>query len=391
MRILHLITTLDRRAGGPATSIRSIVGNYRKLGHEGEVASLDDPSASWLQELNFTVHALGPVSTQFGYAPKLIPWLKAERDRFDGVVVHGLWQYLGVAARQALHGHKPYMVFPHGMLDPYFKHASRLKHLKKSFYWLLFEYRILRDAKRVLFTSEPEASLATETFWPHEWKAEVVAYGATAPDGDPEEYQEAFFSQYPSLRNVDGTTKPYLLFLGRIHPKKGCDLLVDAFGQIASKQPELQLVLAGPVVPELKIKLEAKAAEHRIEDRIHWTGMLEGAPKWGALYGCDVFVLPSHQENFGIAVAEALACGKPVLISNKVNIWEAVLKDGAAIVAEDDNAGTLELLERWLALSPDQRSVMGKCATRSFHQRYDMQENVRSLVSLFSEITIRNT
>ncbi len=87
MRILHLISTLDRKAGGPATSIRAIASNYQVLGHEGEVVTLDDPAAPYLKDLGFPVHALGPASLPFGYTPKLIPWLKAERHRFDGVVV----------------------------------------------------------------------------------------------------------------------------------------------------------------------------------------------------------------------------------------------------------------------------------------------------------------
>ncbi len=275
------------------------------------------------------------------------------------------------------------MVFPHGMLDPYFKQASRIKHLKKSFYWILFEYWILRDAQRVLFTSEPEAELANDTFWPHRWKAQVVPYGATAPDGDPNQFRDIFFSKHPELSYADGTRKPYLLFLGRIHPKKGCDLLVDAFIRIASKHPDLHLVLAGPSDPALHSQLIKTVAENGMENRVHWTGMLEGDTKWGALYGCDAFVLPSHQENFGIAVAEALACGKAVLISNKVNIWESLQQDGSALVAHDTADGTLELLEGWLSLGMEQQTSMARSASESFRRRYDMKENVRSLVRLF--------
>ncbi len=363
------------------------MSGYHKLGHDAEIVTLDDPSAVYLQELDVPVHALGPVSTEFGYTPKLIPFLRRERDRFDGVVVHGLWQYLGFAARRVFHGHKPYMVFPHGMLDPYFKRAYPSKHFKKSLYWIFIEYWTLRGAKRILFTSEMESELAPQTFWPHSWRSSVVPYGAKMSDGDPALLRKLFLSGVPTLNSSNGSSKFYLLFLGRVHPKKGCDLLLDAFSQIADKDPNLQLVLAGPVERELKDELVAKAVAGGVSDRVHWVGMLEGDLKWGALYGCDAFILPSHQENFGIAVAEALACGKPVLISNKVNIWDTVLLDGAAIVANDDAAGTLELLERWLSLTPDARSTMGHAALRSFQHRFNMQKNVGTLITLFSSLT----
>jgi glycosyltransferase involved in cell wall biosynthesis len=108
--------------------------------------------------------------------------------------------------------------------------------------------------------------------------------------------------------------------------------------------------------------------------------------KWGALHACEAFVLPSHQENFGIAVAEALACSKPVLISNKVNIWEQVVQDGAALVEEDSQAGTFNLLDRWIKLNPNKRAKMGSDAYLCFLRRYDMKENARSIADLFTEI-----
>ena len=386
MRILHVIATLDRRAGGPATSIRNIVNSYPRLGHEGEIVTLDDPSASYFGNLDCPVHALGPVSTRFGYSPSLVKWLKKEGERFDGIVVHGLWQYLGKSVHQVFYGRKPYMVFTHGMLDPYFKHAFPLKHLKKWLYWILVEYWVLRHAERVLFTSEPEAELAKKSFWIHRWKPQVISYGAIAPDKDPGALCRKFLSQHPSLGDEHGNPKPYLLFLGRIHPKKGCDLLLLAFARVAQSVPSLQLVIAGPAVTGLKEELVLKTIEYGVESRVHWTGMLEGEAKWGALYSCEAFVLPSHQENFGIAVAEALACGKPVLISNKVNIWEPALQDGAAIVAEDDEEGTTELLQRWTSLDTAQRAAMETSASQCFQKRFNMQENVRGLINLFSQL-----
>lgn len=388
MRILHVIATLAPQAGGPSNSVRRIMAAYPGLGSEGEVVTLDDPAAPFLREISFQIHALGPVSTRFGFTRLLIPWLTANRSRFDGVVLHGLWQYLGYAVRRAIKGHKPYVVFTHGMLDPWFKRAHPMKHLKKVPFWLLNEYWVLRGADRVLFTSEGEAANAVLSFWPHRWQPAVVPYGAAAPVGDPLSLVKDFLDKHPALRNLDGNARPFLLFLGRIHAKKGCDHLLKAFAQIAVRVPGLQLVFAGPdegAAVALKSALVAEARRLGIAARVHWTGMLEGDQKWGAFYACEAFCLPSHQENFGIAVAEALACGKPVLISNKVDIWREILHDRAAFVGSDTVAGTLLTLESWIALSGEERAAMGTRALHCFRGRYDMQASVSGIIEVFAK------
>ncbi|MBB5059031.1 glycosyltransferase involved in cell wall biosynthesis [Granulicella aggregans] len=401
MRILHIIATLAPQAGGPSNSVRRILTAYPGIGSGGEVVTLDDPDEQFLRDISFPVHALGPVSTRFGFSRRLIPWLIANRDRFDGVVVHGLWQYLGYAVRRAINGRKPYLVFTHGMLDPYFRRAHPFKHIKKTLYWLLNEYWVLRNAHRVLFTSEGEAVNAAKSFWPHRWRASVVPYGATAPSGDPAVLVESFLREHPELRKPDGRPRPYLLFLGRIHAKKGCDHLLEAFAKIASRVPDLQLVFAGPDgaaatglskasasnmgTSGLKSALVAEAKRLGLAHRVHWTGMLEGDQKWGAFHGCEAFCLPSHQENFGIAVAEALACGKPVLISDKVDIWKEILHDRAAFVGHDNVAGAVSTLESWISLPASERAAMGARALQCFRSRYDMQANASGIVEAFNQ------
>ena len=116
---------------------------YRPPGYEAEVATLDSPDAPFLGEFPFQVHALGNRRKSW-YSPRLVPWLRSNRDRFDGIIVHGLWEFTGLAALLAMAGHKPFLVFTHGMLDPYFKRRYPLKHLKKWVYWLLAQYWVLR-------------------------------------------------------------------------------------------------------------------------------------------------------------------------------------------------------------------------------------------------------
>ena len=382
MRILHIIGTLSPEAGGPTESVRVLL-SYGPIGYTGEVVTLDDPAAPFLKDVGFPVHALGPTSTKYGFNSKLLPWLIANRDRFDGVVVNGLWQYCGFAAWRALAGNTPYVVFTHGMLDPYFKHAFPLKHIKKWLYWVPAEYRILRDAYRVLFTSTAEKRLAEQSFWLHRWNPYVVPYGASGPPARAlETLKDAFFPKCPEVRG-----KRFLLFLGRIHRKKGCDLLIEAFGKVAQTDPDLHLVMAGPDQQQWSATLKEMAQNAGIAARVHWPGMLIGDSKWGAFFASEAFVLPSHQENFGIAVAEALACGRAVLLADKVNIAEDIAADKAGLMELDTAEGTLRLLQRWIAMTPAEKAAMGERARSCYHRRYDMRENAKAIIRLFEAAT----
>lgn len=160
MKILHLLSTIDPRAGGPTEGVRQSGVDMKSLGHEVEVVTLDDPAAPWLAAFPLTVHALGPSRGNYGLTPHLVPWLKSHAAQFDAVIINGLWQYHSYGAWKALRElDVPYYVFPHGMLDPWFKRTYPLKHLKKSLYWPWAEYRVLRDARRVLFTADEERLL----------------------------------------------------------------------------------------------------------------------------------------------------------------------------------------------------------------------------------------
>src|SRR6202789_457010 len=383
MRILHIVGSINPAAGGPTEAIRMII-RYRPPGYEAEVATLDSPDAPFLGEFPFEVHALGN-KKKFWYSPRLIPWLRANRHRFDGIIVHGLWEFTGLAALVAVAGRKPFLVFTHGMLDPYFKRRYPLKHVKKWIYWILAQYWILRAASRVMFTTELERDLATKTFWLWHWNPMVVSYGADPQMPDIDELVPAFYDRCPEL-NVEDASRSYLLFLSRIHPKKGCDLLLQAFATVAPAHPELHLIMAGPDATGMRKDLEQIVEQAGLTHRVHWPGTLQGDAKGGAFALSDAFVLPSHQENFGIAVAEALACGRPVLISDQVNIAPEIEADGCGIVEHDTLKGTIHLLERWLALNPEERQAMQQQAKITFARRYDMRRNSALILRTFERL-----
>ena len=384
MKILHVIPTLSPASGGPAEALRQLVRAYSEIGVEAEIACQDEPDSAWIANFcigNFAaqVHALGGRGNTYGRSPLLRDWLTRNVTRFDGVVAHAMWTYAGVAAARAARGRVPYAVFPHGMLDPWFKRRYPLKHLKKYLYWPI-QYPVLRDAKSVLFTSTLESELAPQSFWPNKWTSLVVPYGTNEPPSDTQAQREAFEKLLPQL-----TGHRFLLFLSRIHEKKGCDLLVEAFASVAAQHPEVDLVIAGPDQEGLQAKFAALAQQHDVADRIHWPGMLTGDAKWGAFRTCEAVILPSHQENFGVVVAEALACGRPALISNQVNLWPQIEEDQTGLVEPDTLDGTRSLLTRWFALSQLDKDAMSERASLTFKKRYSMKNCAVKIRDLFAK------
>jgi glycosyltransferase involved in cell wall biosynthesis len=227
------------------------------------------------------------------------------------------------------------------MLDPWFHIGHPFKYLKKRIYWALAERRALLGAQRVLFTTKEEQKLALTSMPSSNYMSEVVPYGIRPPK-KMSFNKEDFYSLFPSAQG-----KKILLFMSRLHPKKGCDLLLKAFSKMRNTE-NVFLIMAGPDQVAWKKELLLLAERLRINDSVAWPGMLEGELKELTLHFADAFILPSHQENFGISVAEALAREIPVLISTKVNIWREVVESDAGWAAEDTEEGCLHLLNLWV-------------------------------------------
>lgn len=381
-RILHVVVSVDPALGGVAESIRARGVQLKSMGHIVEVVSLDDPQDASISGYELTLHALGKGRGPWNYHPNLVGWLRENCKRFDAVIVDGIWQYHVLAVRRALQNTRvPYYVFTHGMLDPWFKHTYPLKHLKKWLFWPWCEYLTLKSAKAVLFTCEEEMRLASQSFWLYDVNPIVVPFGTTPPPENKSELRDSFFANYPQLAD-----KPLLVYLGRIHEKKGGDLLIEAFGQVAQNHPDVQLAMIGPGEETLIHRLKHRSLQLGVADRVHWLGMLRGDNKWAALYAADLFVLPSHQENFGIAVVEALACGKPVAISNKVNIWREVQSKGAGMVENDTVEGTARALASFLSQDSLQLAVLETRAKSTYAEQFSIEAMAAGTVKLIRSI-----
>ena len=372
LKILHIIASVDMSEGGP---IQAIVQNLEILPDDQiiEIVCLDDPNAEYVKSFKGIVHAVGPAKGNYRYTSKLKEWITHNAHHYDAAVIHGLWNHASIGGWQGCKAaNLPYVIFTHGMLDPWFKKMYPLKHIKKQIFWFL-QGQVLKDAANVLFTCQEEQRLAQGVFWGYRYKSQVVAFGAPDVPHFEQDVKAAFYKLIPELIDV-----PYLLFLSRIHEKKGCDLLIQAFATL-EKSTDLKLVIAGPCHDDLIVQLKQLAVDLKIDQRIYWPGMLKGQEKAGAFTAAEAFVLISHQENFGIAIAEALAYSKPVLISNQINIWREIEQGGAGIVSDDTIEGARSVLQQWEKLTATERQAMAFAARQTYLKNFTVQAAAEDL------------
>jgi glycosyltransferase involved in cell wall biosynthesis len=384
-----VVSSIDPATGGTSESILRISRAVMDLGHEVETVSVDDPASAWKTSLPLPVHLLGPPRGPLEYSRAFNQWLQQNAPRFDAIISHGVWRDNSRATRSAaLAAGRPYFVFPHGMLDPWFKRYYPVKHLKKCVFWWLNEYAVLRDAAAVLFTCQEERILARQSFRPYRCVERVVPLGTGEPPRNVDEQRQAFAVKFPELAG-----KRVILFLGRLHEKKGCDLLLRAFLDLLQSKPvetwrDLHLMMAGPCSHPAyleSLRQIAASCEKLAPGSVSFPGMVSGDLKWGTLRAAEVFVLPSHQENFGIAVVEALGCGTPVLIARPVNIWREIESTGGGLVDEDTVEGCSRLLARWLDMPAPEKAAMAARAVESFRDKFEITQTAVSLVDTIEE------
>ena len=339
MEILHLIHSLDPGTGGVCSAVELLNQALNDAGTDSRIS--DDPQAE----------------------PK---------NNREWIIAHGLWQWPG---RRAKEMSNPYLIFPHGMLDPWFKKTYTFKHLKKQFYWWARQGAILRGAHAVCFTTKEERLLAQNTFFPYHANEVVTGLGVGDPPVHNFEQNEQFYQKFPLLKD-----RRLLLYLGRFHPKKGVDDLIRAWKNRKQKGAEI-LVLAGPLE---KMNQWHKTLKYLAggDSSIFWTDMLEGEEKWTALRLADAMILPSHQENYGMVVAEACSVGLPVYLTDKVNLWSEVIEAGAGRVAPDNQEGIEILLNQWLI---DSRPELSTAAQKCFQERLHINQTVKRLVETISK------
>jgi len=391
-KVLHAINSINPVLGGTVEALLQIVSVSESTSQTHEILTLDDPSNLERLHLSQTIHAVGPSKRFYGDTPRIDQWLREHLPQYDCAVIHGCWQYHGLAVFRACKRLKiPYIQYPHGMLDPWFKRTYPLKHLKKWLYWPWAEYQILKHAERVIFTTQEECDLSYQSFWLYKVSPEIIPLGIREPTHDLHECIEKWLAVKPELKR-----KPYLIFLSRIHEKKGIDLLIEAVNEINCSglgvNDRYTLVIVGPCndsnyLEQLK-KRSDQINSQGIFDNIVWVDMIRDEVKWGALALAEAFILPSHQENFGMVVPEALSCGTPVLITNKVNTHKEISSLSAGLVSEDNLEGIVSLLKDWTQMTKQERLAMRSKAKHCFQECFRIEKNAQRLFNLINQTAL---
>ncbi len=356
MRILHVITTLDPNHGGPPAVALRIAAAQCASGHETAIVSYHAPGGDERIERSLAsipgVRGVKLIAVrESGFGERLLGREASRSIRgmiggYDVLHLHGVWDtMLRVAAGEARRAGKRYAVTPHGMLDPWCLGATPAKRLKKSLALTVAYRRMLNGAAFLHVLNRDERDLmAPLGLRP---PTEVVPNGVFIEEFADLPPRSRFAASRPELGG-----RAYLLFLSRLHPKKGLDLLVKGFAEVSAEFPDLQLVVAGPD-DGVSVPLREQVQMLGVSARVHMVGPLYGGDKLAALVGAEAFCLTSRQEGFSMAVTEAMAARVAVIVSDQCHFPEV----------EEAGAGLITTLEP-ARITAAIRSVMSNEAAR---------------------------
>jgi glycosyltransferase involved in cell wall biosynthesis len=372
------------RFGGPVRSVHELAANLVKLGVEVTVftTDMDGPQRLavplarevWIDGVRVFYYPIG-FPRSYARSAKLGRALKEQIRNFDLVHIHGLYTYPTMtAARECQRRHVPYLIAPRGMLDP---HAIVIKgRYKKRLYLRLIEQRNLERAALLHFTTADEQQLAAQTG--------ITTRGVVVPNAlDLTEYPSDAERGAESARVSQVADR--ILFLSRIDPKKGLDLLIPAFAVVARARPGARLVIAGPDNGGYWPKIEALVVKHGLQDKVVYRGMLVGADKIDAYKSAALFVLPSYSENFGNVVIEAMACERPVVISDRVNLCHEVVAAHAGLVVPCDVAQLADAILTVLA-DPESGRTMGQRGRKLVEAKFTWSFVAAQMLKVYEQV-----
>ena len=312
----------------------------------------------------------------------MVIWLRANMRQYDIVHVHGLYRFPPTyAAYRARKQNVPYIIRPHGNLDPYLYKQSSRSLLLKRLWERWFDLPNLNGASAIHYTSEDERERAAFL------KLRAPAF--VVPNG----LKWARFAALPAcgaFRERLGIGEaPLVLFLSRINFKKGLDLLVPAFARVRARYPDAVLAIVGPDNEGYGAKVRGWVAEHGLQACVRFVDHLQGEAVLQAYVDADVFALPSYTENFGMVVAESLACATPVVISDQVNIHAEVTAAGAGLVTRCDAGEVAEALCVLLADAP-RRTAMGAAGRALVQRKWTWDVVARQLTAEYEKVIARH-
>lgn len=380
MKVLHVVASLTMEWGGPVAVIQGLTRALNEQGVDstifataGRRVGTDPIPLDWCSTKMFPT--TWPAMLWTGYAPSIRSGLRGAMDTHDVVHIHELWHYGGYAAyREARRAGRPYIVTVHGGLDPW---ALRHRGLKKRLYMALVQRRILQGAMAIHAVTEQEAfQIKAQGI---DARISVIPNGINADEFAILPDKKAFLRQWPQLEG-----KLLILFLGRIHPKKGLDLLARAYAQIVSHRDDVALVIVGPDEGNYRASVESLLLAAGVSSKVFFTGMLGGHEKLCAYAAADIFVLPSYSEGFSMAVLEAMASGLPVVITPHCHFPE-VADAGAGLIVEPEHGQLRDALARLLD-EPGLRRQMGERGRRLVKERYTWDAVAAQMKRLYQEV-----
>ena len=391
MRVLHVIPSLSPIHGGPSVALPLMARALRQQGIDVDVVTTDDDgpgrrmtgcaTGTWLQEEGFRATYFPKQTEFYKTSLPLALWLWRHARDYDLVHIHALFSFTSNAAAwiARLRG-VPYIIRPLGLLNQWGM-ENRRRWIKQASFNLI-ERPVLRTAAAIHYTSGQEAREATRLRLGDNGR--ILPLGADLSAlAEPADHH-LFDQSFPAR-----IERPTVLFLSRIDPKKGLELLIDAFASLLKQSPGTAprpvLLVAGQGEPGYTDELRQKVRELDIEDDVIWTGRLEGELKRSALAAADVFALPSQSENFGIALLEAMASGKACVSSPEVALAEDVRDTGAVSVVNRDPMKWTAELKRLLA-GPAARSTLGHRAREIANERYSLTGMGEGLKALYRRI-----
>lgn len=390
-RVLRVIPSLDPSLGGVVTTIRELcvaIRNDAKIRSnnlvEVEILCFDSPDSEWLSVFqDNTVYALGGGGQGFSYNKRYFDWLKVHAHNYDLIVLDGLWQYHSLAPLVLTKFNVPCVIFAHGMLDPYFN-QFRLKYFKKLIFWWLIYRKVIKLSNAVLFTCEEEQRLAINSFPKSNFKSEIVKIGISPPVMQDELLSGSDF--YHSKLGIKG--KKVCLFLSRLHPKKGILELVDAISMEAQyfQKNNYVFVIAGTGDSHFVKKIHQKINELKLHNMVYVPGGQYGNDKWLAIKHADVFILPTHQENFGLVLAEAMSVGTAVITTTKSNVWKEIKRSNAGLICEDNVVSIKKCLVDWVSMEEEKRSKIRSDAVLAFESHFSSNAYLESFTKMTQKV-----
>jgi glycosyltransferase involved in cell wall biosynthesis len=372
LRVLHVVPAIAPRYGGPSIAVLEMCQRLTAAGVETLIASTDADGGGRLDvvlgrpikyQSASTIFFRRQWSEAFKYSSSLSAWLRGHVADFDVVHIHAVFSHASLAAAAAARSAGvPYVVRPLGSLSHW---ALRHKRVRKFVFWHGGVGAMLRDADAVHYTSHAEHQQAEAALG--------LSRGVVIPLGidiDEQDRGTSLNVEGHRASQVPCDVENCVLALGRLHPVKGLELLIDAFIKVVrGGLPGWKLKLAGDGQPDYVAGLKRRVREHSAGDLVEFTGWLTGDDKESALRGARLLAMPSHQENFGIAAFEALARGVPVLVSDQIDWGEELAAAGAGWVARLDGRSLGDALAAALA-SQAERTARGQAGKDFVRTRF---------------------